>query len=71
MRRLFVLILLAALAVLSCARTQDGGSKPALTERQRDSILAKEPLPGASVVGRALEASDQAADRAARMDSLP
>jgi len=46
-----------------------------LTERQRDSILATEPLPGASVVGRALNVSDLEASRAAgmkaQMDSLP
>ena len=71
MRRLFAVVLLVLLATLSCSRRQDGGSKPALTERQCDSILAQEPLPGAPVVGRALEASDQAADRAAHMDSLP
>lgn len=70
MRRFSAFILLALLATLSCAKAGPERSK-VLTERQRDSILAKEPIPGASVVGRALEASDQAAARAARMDSLP
>ncbi|MGH7731418.1 MAG: hypothetical protein ACRENJ_09240 [Candidatus Eiseniibacteriota bacterium] len=37
-----------------------------LTERQRDSILARSGLPGAPVVGRALDVSDQAADHAAK-----
>ncbi|HTK30741.1 MAG TPA: hypothetical protein VL332_02175 [Candidatus Saccharimonadaceae bacterium] len=69
MRRLFPLLILAVLAA-SCAKSEPDHSKQ-LTERQRDSILAKEPIPGASVVGRALQASDRAAADAARADSLP
>ena len=68
MRRLSLLLI--ALAAASCAKPANDHSPP-LTERQRDSILATEPLPGASVVGRALAVSDSAARRAARMDSLP
>lgn len=60
-----VLVLLAA-----CASPKAQPAKK-LTERQRDSILATEPLPGASVVGGALKASDSEAARAAKMDSLP
>lgn len=63
---LAVLLLLA----LSCGRTTTQQTKH-LTERQRDSILATEPLPGANVVGSALKASDSEAARAAKMDSLP
>ena len=63
---LAVVLLLA----LSCARTTSQQTKK-LTERQRDSILATEPLPGARVVGSALKASDAEAARAAKMDSLP
>ena len=69
MRRLFPFLVLALLAA-SCAKSEPDHSK-ALTERQRDSILAKEPIPGASVVGRALQASDRAAADAAHADSLP
>jgi hypothetical protein len=68
MRRLLVLAVLIGLVSLSCSKSND---KKPLTERQRDSILAREPLPGASVVGRALEVSDTAAARAARIDSMP
>jgi len=69
LRRLFGLALLIALSTLSCSKSND--RRAPLTERQRDSILAREPLPGASVVGRALEVSDTAAARAARIDSMP
>lgn len=41
-----------------------------LTRRQKDSITATLPLPGAGVVGRALEVTDAAAARAARTDSV-
>ena len=66
---LAVVLLLA----LSCARTTAQQTKP-LTERQRDSILARSSLAGAGAVGRTLNASDDAARRAAstnaEVDSL-
>jgi hypothetical protein len=40
-----------------------------LTRRQRDSITATLPVPGARAVGRALEAADAAAARAAETDA--
>jgi hypothetical protein len=65
--------LLVALALGGCAKSQD--STRTLTERQRDSVLSRSSLPGASTVGRAQGASDGAARRAASMnaqvDSLP
>jgi hypothetical protein len=53
-----------------------GCSKPAdrpastLTEAQRDSVLATEPIPGAPAVGAALRAADREAKRATAMDTL-
>ena len=41
-----------------------------LTEAQRDSVLARSSLPGARVVGRALDVSGQGAGHAAALDSL-
>ena len=41
-----------------------------LTQRQKDSITATLPLPGAGVVGKALEVSDAVGARAARHDSM-
>jgi len=57
----------ALLALASCAPSSPPAERAPLTERQRDSILARSALPGAPVVGRALEASDRATDRAAEM----
>ena len=45
--------------------------RSSMSERQRDSTIAKSRLPGAGVVGRALAVSDSTAARAARLDSLP
>ena len=62
-------VVLIALTLASCSKSEP--ARAPLTERQRDSVLAQEPIPGASVVGRALAVSDSAATRAARIDSLP
>ena len=70
MPRSFRWIAVLLLLALSCAKSTTQQTKK-LTERQRDSILATEPLPGANVVGSALKASDSEAARAAKMDSLP
>ena len=73
-------VLLVSLVLLAltagCGTHSNSGTKVALTERQRDSILATEKaIPGAAGVGRALDASDAEAARAANMnaevDSLP
>ncbi len=67
---------IAILAILAGACSgQPPAAKAPLTEAQRDSVLAKEPLPGAGVVGRALSASGREQKRADAMnqmvDSLP
>lgn len=41
-----------------------------LTQRQRDSLLGTMPVPGAGAVGRALEASDRARERAQQHDTM-
>ncbi len=70
-------VLALAVIVLSfgagCAPRSQPAARAPLTERQRDSVLARSALPGAPVVGRALEVSDRGAVHAAEMaaaDSL-
>jgi len=45
-------------------------NRDTLTERQKDSILAKSRIPGASVVGRAMTAADSTSAGAHRADSV-
>jgi hypothetical protein len=71
-RRLSVaaLVALATLAAGCAPKAGQGqAAKAPLTEHQRDSILATEPIPGAPAVGAALDASAKEAKRAAEMDS--
>ena len=71
MRPILAVALLMALALASgCGSSPRRAAEPPLTERQRDSVLARSGLPGATTVGRALEVSDDAAARAAALDSL-
>jgi hypothetical protein len=46
------------------------GSSDTLTERQRDSILSKSKIPGASGVGRAMNAADSASARNQAADTV-
>jgi hypothetical protein len=45
-------------------------NRDTLTERQKDSILAKSSIPGASNVGRAMRAADSTSAGAHRADSV-
>jgi hypothetical protein len=66
-RPIVAIVVLAALA--GCARSAD---RPAstLTEAQRDTVISRSVLPGAAVVGRAMQVSGREAQRATDMDSL-
>jgi hypothetical protein len=67
MFRVFITIL-ALVSIVSCAETTRDSSKKKPTQHERDSILAETKLPGAGVVGRAIEASDSSSARAKRID---
>ena len=59
------------LALAACSKhSGDDRARPVMSERQRDSSIAKSRLPGAGTVGKALAVSDSASARAARADSL-
>lgn len=73
MRRLpAILVLCAALAGCPDDRGDRhmGNDRDTMTQRQRDSVTATLPIPGARGVGGALDAADAAAARAAQHDSL-
>jgi hypothetical protein len=64
-------LLVAACAIASFAGCAQKSAAPTkqLTERQRDSTLGTEPIPGAFVVTRALKAQDNAAAAAKKLDA--
>lgn len=66
----FALAAFAALALCAGCANGAGERKAKLSEHQRDSVLATEPIPGAATVGKALDASARATADAARLDSL-
>jgi len=62
----------AALGVWACGESAGDAASATdtLTRRQRDSIIATMPIPGAGAVGRALDAQDAARARADQLDSI-
>lgn len=80
MRRAFLVsvlgLLIAALPACSSggagsdAAADDSVAADSLTRRQKDSAVAESGLPGARGVEGAMDASDAARERAARLDSL-
>ena len=67
------LLVVALLAGAACGGKADQAKQPAgdtLSERQRDSILAKSRIPGASAVGRAMTAADSTSARVQASDTV-
>lgn len=60
---------LLALGLNACGNQSREGQTP-LSERSRDSVISRSTLPGAATVGKALEHSDDATQRAATLDSV-
>lgn len=72
-RRIVPVLVAGVLGLTGCSAGGSGDTATAadtLTRRQKDSIISTFPVPGAGAVGRALDASDAAAERARRLDSL-
>jgi len=70
-RQLPVALLLATLAACGGDKSdKQAVNRDTLTERQKDSILAKSSIPGASNVGRAMRAADSTSAGAHRVDSV-
>lgn len=61
---------IAAAILMSLAGCSSGQhATRELSERERDSVIARSSLPGAAVVGRAMAVSDRLGRQAARQDS--
>ena len=73
MVRLATSVLVLVLAAAGCGKgekTSGGINRDTLTERQKDSILAKSRIPGASAVGRAMTAADTMSARVRVSDTV-
>ncbi len=64
-----IMLLLVLLVPAACGGDKPPAGEP-LTQRQRDSAIAASGLPGARGIERATGASDSAAARNVRLDSL-
>jgi len=73
-RRIGVALLMGVLSLgpLACGDRAERRKEAVdtLTQRQRDSLLSTMPVPGAGAVGKALEASDRARERAQQHDTM-
>ena len=70
MRRLLVLTAILVAGGCSIPEPELAVDRDTLTRRQKDSITATLPLPGAGGVARALRASDDAQERADALERL-
>jgi len=67
------LIALAAMLAVGACGEGAGDAQTAvdtLTRRQKDSLISEMPIPGAGVVGRALDMQDLTRQRANDLDSI-
>lgn len=66
----FLLALGASALVWAGCAAKDHKPASTLTEAERDTVLARSTLPGASVVQRAMDVNGVAAERATGLDSV-
>jgi hypothetical protein len=67
-RAAFFLIVLLAAGCSDRPGANDGAQQRPLTQEERERAIARSPLPGAPVVGRAVAVRDSSRARAARAD---
>ena len=70
MKSLGLTILLLTVSACGGSGSQQTVNRDTLTQRQKDSILARSSIPGASNVGRAMRAADSTSAGARRADSV-
>jgi hypothetical protein len=68
-KRGILLLALLGVALTACAKDDADENKPALTQREKDSVFANSQIPGAKAVKKTLSTADSAAARQARIDS--
>jgi len=65
-----IISLLLFLAACGDSPDKQAVNRDTLTQRQKDSILAKSSIPGAGAVGRAMRAADSTSAGVRRADSV-
>ena len=68
MRRMLWIAAASLIALAGCSSEKHATRQ--LSERERNEAIARSPLPGSAVVGRALAISDRADRRRSSLDSL-
>jgi hypothetical protein len=59
---------LLAVSLAGCAK-EDKDARATMTEREKDSLIARSPIPGAKAVGKSMTVADSATARMNRIDS--
>ena len=67
-RKLAVGCAIVVLGVAGCAKDDSGETttRSTMTERQKDSLIARSPIPGAKAVQKSMNVADSASARAQR-----
>ena len=60
------ILLLGALVGLMACTQSDSTTTTTRTEREKDSLIARSPIPGAKAVGKSMNVADSASARAQR-----
>ena len=68
-RRTLLLGAVLTISLVGCAKDDTADTRSTMTERQKDSLIARSPIPGAKAVNKAMTTADSASARMSRIDS--
>jgi outer membrane lipoprotein SlyB len=68
-RSLLLSAALISVSLVGCAKDDTQDARANMTERQKDSLIARSPIPGAKAVNKAMITADSATARQTRIDS--
>lgn len=60
---------LLTFSLIGCSNDDTVDSRSTMTQREKDSLLARSPIPGAKAVGKSMTVADSATARMNRIDS--
>jgi hypothetical protein len=68
-KRALLLGAVLSFSFVGCAKDDTADARSKMTEREKDSLIARSPIPGAKAVGKAMTTADSATARMSRIDS--